>query len=316
MSTILLTGGTGSFGAAFVKRHQANHTIRVFSRGELAQSRMQVEYPDCKYLIGDVRDRERLARAAKGVDIVIHAAALKQVPACSYNPSEAVATNITGTQNVLDVAGNARVIVVSTDKAVQPQTTYGYTKALAENVAKVQGATIVRYGNVIGSRGWVGEAFETQANSLGYLKITDPQSTRFWMTQDQVQDLVEAAMAGRTGLLVPRVASGLVVDLALALHPRTPQRIVGLRAGEKIHEILQTAEEAIDGVEYRSDTNPHQLDVEGLRRLVAAAQAAEVMCGCPRCRDIRADGLTVSDRGQGVAPGWPLRVFKGSGARP
>ncbi len=270
VSVILLTGGTGSFGAAFVKRHQANHTIRVFSRGELAQSRMQVEYPDLKMFIGDVRDRDRLARAAKGVDLIVHAAALKQVEACSYNPSEAVATNVMGTQNVLDAAGSTRVIVVSTDKAVQPQTTYGYTKALAENVARIHEATIVRYGNVLGSRGWVGEAFSSQANSLGYLKITDPQSTRFWMTQDQVQDLVEAAMAGRTGLLVPRVASGLVVDLALALHPRTPQRIVGLRAGEKIHEILQTAEEAPDGIEYRSDTNPHRIGVDQLRRLVGA----------------------------------------------
>ncbi len=275
MSVILLTGGTGSFGAAFVKRHQANHTIRVFSRGELAQSRMQVEYPDLKMFIGDVRDRDRLTRAAKGVDLIVHAAALKQVEACSYNPSEAVATNVMGTQNVLDVAGDTRVIVVSTDKAVQPQTTYGYTKALAENVARIHEATIVRYGNVLGSRGWVGEAFNSQVNSLGYLKITHPQSTRFWMTQDQVQDLVEAAMAGRTGLLVPRIASGLVVDLALALHPRTPQRIVGLRAGEKIHEILQTAEEAPDGREYRSDTNPHRIGVDELRRLVGAPEAVD-----------------------------------------
>ncbi len=270
VSTILLTGGTGSFGAAFVKRHQANHTIRVFSRGELAQSRMQVEFPGCKYFIGDVRDRDRLKRAAKGVDLIVHAAALKQVEACNYNPSEAVATNVMGTQNVLDAAGSTRVIVVSTDKAVQPQTTYGYTKALAENVARIHEATIVRYGNVLKSRGWVGEAFSSQASSLGYLKITDPQSTRFWMTQDQVQDLVQEAMDGREGLLVPRVPSGFVVDLALALHPRTPQRIVGLRAGEKIHEILETVEEAEDGIEYRSDTNPHRIGVDELRRLVGA----------------------------------------------
>ncbi len=270
MSTILLTGGTGSFGAAFVKRHQANHTIRVFSRGELAQSRMQVEYPDCKYLVGDVRDRDRLARAARGVDTIVHAAALKQVTACSYNPSEAVATNVLGTQNVIDVAGDTRVIVVSTDKAVQPQTTYGYTKALAEQIAQIQGATIVRYGNVLGSRGWVGESFRTQANTLGYLKITDARSTRFWMTQDQVQDLVEDAMAGNTGLLVPRIPSALVVDLAQAMFPSLRQRVTGLRVGEKVHELLLSAEEN-GGVPYASNTNPVQLGPSELHALLQEA---------------------------------------------
>lgn len=269
---ILLTGGTGSFGKAFLERHHDTHTIRVLSRGELAQSRLQVEYPDVKFFIGDVRDRSRVERAAKGVDLIVHAAALKQVPACDYNPSEAVATNVTGTQNVIDVAGDTRTIVISTDKAVQPQTTYGYTKALAESIARVQGATIVRYGNVVGSRGWVGEAFKTQANTLGYLKITNPQSTRFWMTQTQVQDLVEEAMEGKEGLLVPHIPSGFVVDLATALHPNTPQRIVGLRAGEKIHEILLTADEADNDREYRSDNNPDRLGVDELRQLVGACQ--------------------------------------------
>jgi UDP-N-acetylglucosamine 4,6-dehydratase len=270
---ILLTGGTGSFGAAFVNRHSPNHTIRVFSRGELAQSRMQVEYPDVKFFIGDVRDRDRLARAAKGADLIVHAAALKQVPACEYNPSEAVATNVTGTQNVCDVA-NCRVILISTDKAVQPQTTYGYTKALAEKIASIQGSTICRYGNVVDSRGSVTEVFRTQANT-GELRITHPDMTRFWLTQDQAQDLVSEAMDGRTGLMVPHVPSARVVDLAQAMYPDLPQRIVGIRAGEKIHETLLTQEEAEDGVEYRSDTNPLWYSTAQLRRLVGAPDAGD-----------------------------------------
>ncbi len=266
LSTILITGGTGSFGNAFVKRHQANHTIRVFSRGELAQSRMQVEYPDVKFFIGDVRDKDRLARAAKGVDLIVHAAALKQVPACEYNPSEAVATNVMGAQNIVDVA-DCRVIGISTDKAVYPVNTYGMTKALAEKVLGVQGATIVRYGNVIDSRGSVTEVFRTQA-ATGELRITHPEMTRFWLTQDQAQDLVEEAMNGKTGLLVPRVPSARVTDLASAMYPDLPQRVVGMRAGEKLHESLLTAEEAEDGCEYRSDSNPEWYSRDDLCRLV------------------------------------------------
>ncbi len=267
MSVILLTGGTGSFGAAFVKRHQANHTIRVFSRGELAQSRMQAEYPDVKFFIGDVRDRDRLARAAKGVDLVVHAAALKQVPACEYQPSEAVKTNVDGTQNVMDVA-NCRVILISSDKAVYPVNTYGMTKALAEKICGVQEGTVVRYGNVIDSRGSVTEVFRTQANT-GELRVTHPQMTRFWLTQSQAQDLVEEAMGGQTGLLVPRVPSAYVVDLAQAMYPDLPQRIVGMRAGEKLHETLLTSEEN-HGRAYTSDTNPDWYTPDELRRLVGA----------------------------------------------
>lgn len=265
---ILLTGGTGSFGAAFVKRHHQRHTIRVFSRGELAQSRMQVEYPDIKFFIGDVRDRDRLARAAKGVDLIVHAAALKQVPACEYNPSEAVATNVAGAQNVVDVA-ECRVISISTDKAVYPVNTYGMTKALGEKVLAVQGATIVRYGNVVDSRGSVTEVFRTQA-ATGELHVTHPEMTRFWLTQDQAQDLVEEAMGGTTGLLVPRVPSARVVDLAEAMFPDLPQRFVGIRPGEKLHETLLTQEEAEDGREYRSDSNPEWYSRDDLRRLVGA----------------------------------------------
>ncbi len=267
MSVILLTGGTGSFGAAFVKRHQANHTIRVFSRGELAQSRMQAEYPDVKFFIGDVRDRDRLARAAKGVDLVVHAAALKQVPACEYQPSEAVKTNVDGTQNVMDVA-NCRVILISSDKAVYPVNTYGMTKALAEKICRVQEGTVVRYGNVIDSRGSVTEVFRTQA-ATGGLKVTHPAMTRFWLTQDQAQDLVDEAMNGRSGLLVPRVPSAYVVDLAKAMYPELPQRIVGMRAGEKLHETLLTAEEN-HGRAYTSDSNPEWYTTAQLRRLVGA----------------------------------------------
>ncbi len=267
LSVILLTGGTGSFGAAFVKRHQANHTIRVFSRGELAQSRMQVEYPDCKYFIGDVRDRERLKRASRGADLVVHAAALKQVPACEYNPSEAVATNVAGTQNVMDVA-DCRVILISSDKAVYPVNTYGMTKALAEKICRVQQGTVVRYGNVIDSRGSVTEVFRTQA-ATGELRITHPEMSRFWLTQDQAQDLVEEATNGQEGLLVPRVPSAYVTDLATAMYPDTPQRIVGMRAGEKLHETLLTSEEN-HGRAYTSDTNPDWYTPDELRRLVGA----------------------------------------------
>ncbi len=266
---ILLTGGTGSFGQAFVARHQHRHTIRVFSRGELAQAEMQAFYreADLRFFIGDVRDRDRLARAAKGVDLIVHAAALKHVPACEYNPFEAVLTNVVGAQNVADVAGDARVIGISSDKAVYPVNTYGMTKALQEKILSGMGHTIVRYGNVLDSRGSVTEMFRTQARQ-GLLRITDPRMTRFWLTQDQAQDLVEEAIVtDRDGLIVPRVPSARVADVARAMYPALPYEVIGPRPGEKMHETLLTEEEN-DGVEYRSDTNPDFYTIGQLRSLV------------------------------------------------
>jgi UDP-N-acetylglucosamine 4,6-dehydratase/5-epimerase len=252
---ILLTGGSGSFGEAFLARHHENHTIRVLSRGEHAQARLAETYPDVKFFIGDIRDRDRVARAVKGVDLVVHAAALKGVGACEYNPSEAVATNVTGAQNVVDVAG-CRIIAISTDKAVYPVNTYGMTKALAEKIFRLGGATICRYGNVLDSQGSVTHAFRHQFQRWGELHITDRRMTRFFLTQTKAQELVEEAMTGAEGLLVPRVPSARIVDLAEAMYPGFGAQVVGIRPGEKLHETLLTPEEAEDGIEFRSDTNP------------------------------------------------------------
>src|SRR5205814_1063095 len=204
--TILLTGGTGSFGNAFVRRvteQWPSATIRVYSRDELKQSEMVARYPEAnlRYLIGDIRDRGRMTRAAQGADIIVHAAAMKQVPACEYNPFEAVRTNVLGAQHVVDAAIDAgvdKVVALSTDKAVNPVNLYGATKLCAEkivvqgNAYAAQSATrlsCVRYGNVVGSRGSVVPVFVEQARN-GRITITDERMTRFWITLDQAVDLV------------------------------------------------------------------------------------------------------------------------------
>lgn len=267
-ATFLLTGGTGSFGTAFVERvlsDDADVTVRVLSRDELKQSQMQARFgadPRLRYFVGDVRDRDRLRRAMHGADVVVHAAAMKQVPACEYNPSEAVLTNVIGSQNVVDAAidaGVERVIALSTDKAVNPVNLYGATK-LCEEKLIVQGnayaahssthLSCVRYGNVVGSRGSVVPLFRSQVAS-GRLTVTDERMTRFWITLDQAVGLVLTGLERMVGgeVFVPKIPSMRVVDLAEAIAPGVPVEIVGIRPGEKLHEALLTADEARHAVD-------------------------------------------------------------------
>jgi UDP-N-acetylglucosamine 4,6-dehydratase len=266
-ATILLTGGTGSFGNAFarrVTREWPDSVIRVYSRDELKQSEMLSRFGDAqlRFLIGDVRDRARMTRAAEGADIVIHAAAMKQVPACEYNPFEAVRTNVLGAQHVVDAAidaGVGKVVALSTDKAVNPVNLYGATKLCAEKIV-VQGnayashsktrLACVRYGNVVGSRGSVVPVFRQQV-SEGRLTITDERMTRFWITLDQAVDLVLFALDKMVGgeVFIPKIPSMRVVDLADAMAPGLPREIIGIRPGEKLHELLLTVDESRHAVD-------------------------------------------------------------------
>lgn len=266
--TVLLTGGTGSFGTTFVASvlsGDSDTTIRVLSRDELKQSQMQERFAGdsrLRFFVGDVRDRDRLRRAMHGADIVIHAAAMKQVPACEYNPSEAVLTNVIGSQNVVDAAidsGVGRVIALSTDKAVNPVNLYGATK-LCEEKLVVQGnayashsktiLSCVRYGNVVGSRGSVVPLFRSQVAS-GTVTVTDERMTRFWITLDQAVQLVLTGLERMVGgeVFVPKIPSMRVVDLADAIAPGVPVDFTGIRPGEKLHEALLTTDEARHAVD-------------------------------------------------------------------
>lgn len=266
-ATILLTGGTGSFGNAFIDRvldRWPDATVRVYSRDELKQSELRARHGDAnlRYFIGDVRDRGRMTRAAQGADVIIHAAAMKQVPACEYNPFEAVRTNVLGAQHVVDAAIDARVpkvVALSTDKAVNPVNLYGATKLCAEKIV-VQGnayaagfdtrLACVRYGNVVGSRGSVVPLFRKQREE-GRLTITDERMTRFWITLPQAVDLVLFALEHAVGgeVFIPKIPSMRVVDLAEAMAPGVPREIVGIRPGEKLHEVLLTADESRHSVD-------------------------------------------------------------------
>lgn len=322
--SVLITGGTGSLGRALIARilpHRPRRLI-VLSRDELKQSEMRQQYPDdsgpMRYFIGDVRDRDRLVRAFNGVDTVIHAAALKQVPALEYNPREGLQTNIIGAQNVIDAAidsGVKRVLQISTDKAVQPTNLYGATKMAAEKLMIQANAyagqrgtrfAVVRYGNVLGSRGSIVPLFLRQREA-GVLTITDVRMTRFWITMAQALLLIEHALTHMSGgeIFVPRVPSMHVIDLARAIAPECSQRIIGIRPGEKLHEILISEDEARntmlcdgvfviqpshpwwhseaipgcalpDGWVYRSDNNPHRLGIPELQQLLGEA------VGCAR----------------------------------
>ncbi|MDQ3756595.1 MAG: UDP-N-acetylglucosamine 4,6-dehydratase (inverting) [Actinomycetota bacterium] len=261
-ATILLTGGTGSFGNAFIDcvlERWPDVTIRVFSRDELKQSELRARRDDdrLRFFLGDVRDRRRLVRAAQGADLIVHAAAMKQVPACEYNPFEAVQTNIIGAENIVDAAidaGVAKVIALSTDKAVNPVNLYGATKLCAEKIV-VQGNAYaaqsktrfacVRYGNVVGSRGSVVPVFGEQLK-LGRITITDERMTRFWITLPQAVELVLFAVEHALGgeIFIPKIPSMKVVDLADAMAPGVPREIIGIRPGEKLHELLLTSDEA------------------------------------------------------------------------
>jgi UDP-N-acetylglucosamine 4,6-dehydratase len=316
---ILVTGGTGSFGRKFVEMMLAEYhpaKLIVFSRDELKQHEMRVagfNHPSLRYFIGDVRDVDRLRRAMHGVDIVIHAAALKQVPACEYNPMEAIKTNILGSSNVVEAALDAnvkKVLALSTDKAVNPINLYGATKLAAEKLLVQSNSyaggmatrfSCVRYGNVVGSRGSVVPIF-LQQKASGKLTITDERMTRFWLTLEQgvrfVIQCVERMHGGE--VFVPKIPSMKIVDLAKAIAPGINLEVVGIRPGEKLHEVLISEDESRSTVEmedmyivqpsgsswfghdwqseghglpaefrFGSDNNPNWLTVDQIREMVA-----------------------------------------------
>jgi UDP-N-acetylglucosamine 4,6-dehydratase/5-epimerase len=261
--TILVTGGTGSFGKKFtdiVLKEYDPRSIRIYSRGELLQMEMENQFRDdrLRFMIGDVRDKTRLNRAMNGVDIVVHAAALKHVPACEYNPIEAVKTNIDGAVNIIDAAIDnkvEKVMALSTDKAVHPVNLYGATKMVAEKLF-VQGNvysrgdhprfSCVRYGNVVGSRGSVVPVFKKQRES-GEITITDDHMTRFWITLDQGVRLVIQGLEMMHGgeIFIPKIPSMKITDLADVVAPEARRKIIGIRPGEKLHEVLLTEEESL-----------------------------------------------------------------------
>lgn len=265
---VLVTGGTGSFGKKFIEillKEYNPAKVIVFSRDELKQHEMRVSgfnQPNLRYFIGDVRDRERMFRALYGVDIVIHAAALKQVPACEYNPMEAIKTNILGSSNVVDAAlenGVQKVLALSTDKAVNPVNLYGATKLAAEKLLIQSNAyaggrktriSCVRYGNVVGSRGSVVPLFIKQ-RTTGKVTITDERMTRFWISLEQgvrfVIRCVEEMQGGE--VFVPKIPSMTMLDLAKAIAPEAQIEIIGIRPGEKLHEALISEDEARTTVE-------------------------------------------------------------------
>jgi UDP-N-acetylglucosamine 4,6-dehydratase len=260
---ILVTGGTGSFGKKFIEimlEEYHPEKIIIFSRDELKQHEMRVKgfnHPSLRYFIGDIRDYPRLKRAFEGVDFVVHTAALKQVPACEYNPMEAVKTNVLGSGNVIDAAldtGVERVIALSTDKAVNPVNLYGATKLAAEKLFVQSNAyaagkkarfSCVRYGNVVGSRGSVVPIFLQQKNA-GVITITDERMTRFWISLDQGVRFVIRCLEEMHGgeVFVPKIASMKVRDLAAAIAPKARIDIIGIRPGEKLHEVLISEDEA------------------------------------------------------------------------
>jgi len=314
--SVLVTGGTGSFGRRFVEAVLTESDARrvvIFSRDELKQFEMEQQYPGesrLRFFIGDVRDRDRLERAFHDVDFVIHAAALKQVPAAEYNPFEAVKTNVHGAQNVIDAAidtGVERVVALSTDKACSPINLYGATKLVSDKLfingnAYASGTrtrfSVVRYGNVVGSRGSVVPYFRRLAPT-GVLPITDERMTRFWITLDQGVRFVLESLDRMDGgeLFVPKIPSMRVVDLAKAMAPEAELQVVGIRPGEKLHEEMISVSDARstldlgdryviqpqlafwpgepangtpvrDGFSYASDTNDRWLSVDDLRGMV------------------------------------------------
>jgi UDP-N-acetylglucosamine 4,6-dehydratase/5-epimerase len=314
---ILITGGTGSFGKKFIQimvKEFHPKKIIVFSRDELKQHEMRLngfDDPALRYFIGDVRDASRLGRAMREVDIVVHAAALKQVPACEYNPIEAVLTNVMGARNVIEAALDAdveKVIALSTDKAVNPVNLYGATKLVAEKLfvqansysgTKPTRFACVRYGNVVGSRGSVIPLFMDQRKSCK-ITITDPRMTRFWITLDQgvhfVARCIEQIHGGE--VFVPKIPSMNITDLAKAVAPECEISLIGIRPGEKLHEVLIGEDESWHSVEmddmfvikplhswwnsenwpegkklpegfrYSSDANPCKLSINELQKMI------------------------------------------------
>ena len=260
---VLITGGTGSFGRKFIKVMLEDYRpakLIVFSRDELKQYEMKAsgfDDPNLRYFIGDVRDLLRLRRAMQGVDVVVHAAALKQVPACEYNPIEAIMTNIIGGRNVVEAAldtGVEKVMALSTDKAVNPINLYGATKLAAEKLFVQSNAyaggtgtrfSCVRYGNVVGSRGSVVPVFVNQ-RSKGRITITDERMTRFWLSLEEGVRFTIRCIEQMEGgeVFVPKIPSMRVVDLANAIAPDAEIEVIGIRPGEKLHEVLVSEDEA------------------------------------------------------------------------
>ncbi len=268
--TVLITGGTGSFGKKFcqivLEKHPDINRLIVFSRDELKQYEMAQQFnnhPKLRFFIGDVRDKERLYRAMDGVDYVVHAAALKQVPAAEYNPIEAIKTNIGGAENIVNVAidrGVKKVIALSTDKACNPINLYGATKLCSDKLfiagnayagGKETRFAVVRYGNVVGSRGSV-VPFFIKCRESGKIPITDPRMTRFWITLEQGVNFVLKSFERMKGgeLFVPKIPSMNIMDLAKAIAPECETEIVGIRPGEKIHEYMISEEDARNTIEY------------------------------------------------------------------
>lgn len=320
--TILITGGTGSFGKKFLEMildRYTPHRIIIYSRDEFKQSVMKTEYEkkynlsNVRFFIGDVRDKERLYRAFDHVDYVIHAAAMKQVPTCEYNPFEAIKTNINGAQNVIDAAidrGVKKVVALSTDKAVNPINLYGGTKLVSDKLfisanaySKISDTrfSVVRYGNVAGSRGSIIPIFRRIIESgEKELPITDPRMTRFWITLEQGVELVLKALEESKGgeTYISKIPSFRITDLVKAMLPEATMKIIGVREGEKLHEVMVTRDDSRytyeyekhyiiyphfdwwrpepsrvengvlvnEGFEYNSEINKEWLDVDGLRR--------------------------------------------------
>jgi UDP-N-acetylglucosamine 4,6-dehydratase len=266
--SVLVTGATGSFGKRFIRTVLAKHKpdrLVVFSRDELKQFEMQqhLQAPNLRYFLGDVRDKERLYRAFDGVDIVIHAAAMKQVPASEYNPMEAIKTNVIGAENVINVCIDQEVkhvIALSTDKAANPANLYGATKLCADKLFVAANAlsgwhrthfSVVRYGNVIGSRGSV-IPFFMQRRASGVLPITDPRMTRFWITLEEGIDFVLKSLERMHGgeIFVPKIPSMKVTDVAKVVAPECRTEVIGIRPGEKLHEVMITEDSAYQTLEF------------------------------------------------------------------
>jgi UDP-N-acetylglucosamine 4,6-dehydratase/5-epimerase len=315
--TVLITGGTGSFGKEFARYILENYDVEkliIFSRDELKQFEMarEINDPRIRFFIGDVRDEKRLWMAFSGVDIIIHAAAMKQIPACEYNPFEAIKTNILGAQNIIEAAighNVERVLALSTDKAANPINLYGATKLCSDKLFTAANAyvgknrktrfSVVRYGNVIGSRGSVIPLFE-KLRDTGTVPVTDPRMTRFWITLEQgvkfVCESLEIMQGGE--IFVPKIPSMNIMDLVKAIAPKCKVDITGIRPGEKLHEVLIThddsrstleyetrfviepqikiagyeplpgGEQVRENFSYRSNNNPHVLSVQDLRRMI------------------------------------------------
>lgn len=325
--SVLVTGGTGSFGKKFIEIMLDEYKpakLIVYSRDELKQHEMRADgfdHPILRYFIGDVRDYRRLLRAMNGVDIVIHAAALKQVPACEYNPMEAIKTNILGSSNVIEAgldAGIGKVMALSSDKAVNPVNLYGATKLAAEKLFVQSNAyaaststrfSCVRYGNVVGSRGSVIPIFIQQRQN-GKLTITDKRMTRFWLTLEQgVRFVIKCTEQMHGGeVFVPKIPSTRIIDLAKVIAPQAEIEVIGIRPGEKLHEVLINTDEARatvelddmfvvqpsgslwfghdwndeglslpDGFRYGSDTNPQWLTIEQMHEIIAPFEELEML---------------------------------------